>query len=103
PMLVGMYRHMRANPGQRIPMGTILEMVLPLIPVVFLLVLIAVALDIVLRDFMLPHIALDNASAGEALEAVWKHISAEKGTFFLYAVLRILLPLVAMIALFIAL
>ena len=103
PMLVGIYRHVHANPGQRIPMSAILEMVLPLIPVVFLLVLIAVAMDIVLRDFMLPHIALDNATSGEALEAVWNHISAEKGTFFLYAVLRILLPLVAVIALAIAL
>ncbi len=103
PMLVGIFRHLHANPGQRMPMGAILDLVLPLIPVLFLLVVIAIAIDIVLRDFMLPHIALDNATAGEALEAVWNHIAAEKGTFFLYAVLRILLPLVAVIALAIAL
>jgi hypothetical protein len=103
PMLVGIFRHLHANPGQRMPMDAILDLVLPLIPVLFLLVVIAIAIDIVLRDFMLPHIALDNATAGEALEAVWNHISAEKGTFFLYAVLRILLPLVALIALAIAL
>ena len=52
---------------------------------------------------MLPHYALENATAGQAWSAVWARISAAKGSFLGYAVLRVLLPIVAMIGLFIIL
>ena len=64
---------------------------------------LAIAVDLVLRDFMLPHFALENTSAGQAWAEVRTRIAAEKGSFFLYAVLRILLPLAAAIALFMVL
>jgi hypothetical protein len=67
------------------------------------LALLGIALDVVMRDFMLPHFALENASAGEAWGAVWDRVVAEKGAFVLYAVLRILLPFLAMIGIFILL
>lgn len=81
----------------------VFALVLPLLPVVLVLILLAIAVDMVLRDFMLPHVALEDASVAEAWYAVIEKIGAEKGGFFVYAVLRILLPLVAVIGLFIVL
>jgi hypothetical protein len=57
----------------------------------------------ILRDFMLPHIALEDASVGQAWAAVHARISREKGAFLLYAALRIFIPLAAMVALVIVL
>jgi hypothetical protein len=83
--------------------GVLLSLVLPLIPIVLFLVLAAVAADLILRDLILPHYALDNATAGQAWAAVWPRIRAEKGPFFVYALLRLILPIVAIMALFLAL
>jgi hypothetical protein len=83
--------------------GLLLSLVLPLIPIVFLVVLVGFALDVVLRDWMLPHYALENATAGEAWSQVLARISAEKRQFFVYVLLRLALPIVAMAALFIVL
>jgi hypothetical protein len=81
----------------------VVGLVLPLLPIMFLLIVSAVVLDIILRDWMLPHIALEDASAGEAWESVWARIKAEKGQFFVYAVLRVILPIIASIGIFIVL
>ena len=62
-----------------------------------------IALDVVMRDFMLPHFALEDASAGDAWGAVWDRIGQEKGAFVFYVVLRVLLPMIAMIGMFILL
>lgn len=78
--------------------GLLLSVVLPLIPVILLLIVLAVGADVVLRDFMLPHYALDNATAGEAWSRVWGRMVREKGSFFGYALLRVILPVLAMIA-----
>lgn len=85
------------------PVAGFLSLLLPLIPVILLIVLVAVCVDIILRDFMLPHIALEDASAGQAWTAVRVRIAREKGAFALYAVLRVLLPVVAMLAIFVIL
>jgi hypothetical protein len=83
--------------------GLLLSLVLPLIPIILLLILACLVADLILRDWMLPHFALDNASAGNAWRQVWAHIMAEKKQFFVYALLRVALPLVAMAGLFIVL
>lgn len=80
------------------PIAPFLALFLPLIPIILVMIVAAVAVDIVLRDFMLPHIALENASAGQAWAAVRARISAQKGSFLLYAVLRVFVPFAAMIA-----
>lgn len=103
PFAIAIYRRLHETGAHSLTPAEILAFILPMLPIVLLLVFVAIAVDIVLRDFMLPHIALDNATAGEALEAVWNRIVAEKGSFLLYSVLRILLPLLALIALGIAL
>jgi hypothetical protein len=90
-------------PGGHPDIGLLLSLALPLIPIILLLVLVAVLTDVVLRDLMLPHYALDDATAGEAWSLVWARIVAEKRQFLVYALLRLILPLVAIVGLFIVL
>jgi hypothetical protein len=103
PFISGIMRLIReTSPGGQPDMGLLL-LVLPLIPVVLLLALVGIQIDVVLRDWMLPHIALDDDTAGEAWEEVWDRIKAEKMQFSVYALLRLILPGIAMVALFIVL
>jgi len=103
PFLAGFWRLYReSQTGGHIDVGLALSLILPFIPIVLLLVLAAIFIDLILRDWMLPHYALENATAGQAWEAVWARILNEKGPFFLYAVLRIFLPIAAAVALFVA-
>lgn len=91
------------QPGGPPDWGLLFSLVLPLIPVIILLVLLGIAIDVVLRDLMLPHYALDDASAGEAWSQVWARITAEKRQFIAYALLRLILPTLATIALVVVL
>lgn len=101
PFLAGFWRVFHdMQPGGSPNIGMILALVLPLLPIIFLLIVIGFALDIILRDWMLPHFALEDASAGEAWSSVWARITAEKGQFFAYAILRLILPIIASIAVF---
>ena len=98
PFAVGFYRLIRSTqPGDAFNLAGFLSLLLPLIPVVVAVVLVAIALHVILNDLMLPHIALENASAGVAWRQVWIRITAEKGGFLLYAFLRVVLPIAAMI------
>ncbi|HEY1253975.1 MAG TPA: hypothetical protein VGF01_04260 [Terracidiphilus sp.] len=90
-------------PGGPPDMWLLLSLILPLIPVILLMVLMVFAADVILRDFVMPHYALDDATAGEAWEKVWEHIKTEKGQFAVYALLRLILPIAATIVLFIVL
>lgn len=83
--------------------GLMLALVLPLVPIVILLVVAGVLSDLILRDGMLPHVALDNATAGEAWRQVRARIRAEKRQFIVYAILRVILPSIAAIGTFIVL
>lgn len=104
PFVAGFVRLFHETPPGGPPdWGLLLSLVLPLIPVIILLALVGVALDVILRDWMLPHYALENATAGEAWEEVWDRITAEKRQFAVYALLRLILPVIAMIVLFIVL
>lgn len=104
PFVAGFWKLARDTPaGGHADMGSVLALALPLIPLIALVVLTAFSIDVTLRDLMLPHFALENATAGEAWSAAWSHIKAEKGSFFVYALLRLVLPIAAMIGLFIVL
>jgi hypothetical protein len=83
--------------------GLMVALLLPLIPIVLLLALAGFVADLILRDFMLPHFALEDATAGEAWSEAWARINAEKRQFFVYALLRVVLPTIAMVGLFIVL
>jgi hypothetical protein len=87
--------------GSHPDIGQLLALILPLIPIILLLVLAGFLLDIILRDFMLPHFALDDASAGQAWAATWTKIKREKGAFAVYALFRLILPIAAGIAIFV--
>lgn len=104
PFAAGFFRlYHQTQAGGHPDIGLILALVLPLIPIILLFALAGVAADLILRDFMLPHFALEDATAGEAWHAVRARIATEKGGFFVYALLRLILPIVAMIAIFIVL
>jgi hypothetical protein len=101
PFAAGFWRVFHdVQPGGHPNIPMLLGLMLPLLPIIFCLVVLGVALDIILRDWMLPHVALEDASAGEAWSSVWSRIKVEKGQFFVYAILRLILPIVAMIAIF---
>jgi len=104
PFVSGFMRlyHERQQTGS-LDVSLMLSLVLPLIPIFALFIIAGVVTDIVLRDWMLPHIALDDATAGEAWAAVWARVRAEKQQFLAYVLLRLVLPVLAMIALFILL
>lgn len=81
--------------GGPFPLGALLTVLLPCIAVIFVVVLAAISVRIILRDFMLPHIALENASAGQAWAAVRARIAGNLGAFLFYGLLRVVLPIVA--------
>jgi hypothetical protein len=104
PFISGFMRLFRESQhGGPFDFGLMLSLVLPLIPIILLLALAGVVVDLILRDCMLPHYALENATAGEAWSEVWDRITAEKRQFFVYALLRVVLPVIAMVALFLVL
>jgi hypothetical protein len=104
PFIAGFRRLIHAiQPGGQPDLASVLALVLPLIPVILLLVLVAFLLDVILRDWMLPHFALEDATAGEAWEAVWERIQEEPRQFLAYVLLRLVLPLIASFALFVVL
>jgi hypothetical protein len=104
PFVAGFWRlSQHTPPGGHPNIGALLALLLPLFPILFLLILVAVVADLIMRDFMLPHFALDNATSGHAWAAVWTRIRTEKAAFFVYALLRLILPLVAIFAIFLVL
>ena len=101
PFIAGFWRLFRdSSHGGQLNVGLLLSLVLPLIPVILVFVLGAFLADVVLRDWMLPHFAVDDASAGEAWARVWTAFKAEKKQFLVYALLRVVLPAIAAVALF---
>jgi len=104
PFVPGFMRFFKGlQAGGQPDVGLLLSLALPLIPIFLLIVLVAMLLDIVLRDWMLPHYALDNASAAEAWAAVWERVTVEKGSFFAYVLLRVIGPVIAFIGIFLIL
>ncbi|HEY1805769.1 MAG TPA: hypothetical protein VGG45_14945 [Terracidiphilus sp.] len=104
PFAAGFWRLFHeSQQGGHFDVGLMLAVVLPFIPIILLLVIAAVLSDLILRDCMMPHMALDNATAGEAWRQVRARIKAEKRQFLVYAILRVILPTVAAIATFIVL
>jgi len=98
PFAAGFWRLFQANQqGGHFEIGLFLALILPLIPIIILLVIAGMLGDMILRDWMLPHIALDNATAGEAWRQVRARITAEKRQFLVYAILRVILPMIAAI------
>jgi hypothetical protein len=101
PFAAGFWRTFhQIPPGGHPDIPALLIVALPLVPIILLLIMTAIVIDLILRDWMLPHFALENATAGEAWNSVWARIKAEKRQFFVYSLLRLILPALASIGLF---
>jgi hypothetical protein len=104
PFVAGFWRLFHNTPqGGHPDVGLLLGLVLPLIPIILLLALAGFVIAIMLRDWMMPHFALDDATTGEAWTRVWARIKAEKRQFIVYTLLRVVLPTIATIGVFILL
>lgn len=104
PFVAGFWRFFQGIHAEGGPNWALLiSLVLPLIPLLLAIAVVGFLIDVVLRDWMLPHYALEDASAGQAWHAVWAHIKNEKRQFFVYSVLRLIGPVVAAFVLFILL
>lgn len=104
PFAFGFYKiYLASQHGGQVDWVYCIALFLVLFVVVFLLALIFMAVNLTMRDFIFPHIALENASVGAAWRSVRAHIGAEKGSFLFYAFLRVVLPVLAMLALIIVL
>jgi len=99
PFLVAFFEVIKtATSGGQFEIGKFVLTLLPFIAVMIVLSLAAYLIDVVLHDFILPHMALEDSSFGGAWAAVRLRIGAEKGSFIFYFFLRAILPAVAMIA-----
>ncbi len=104
PFISGFWRiYQESRLEDQFPVAAFLALFLPLLPVLLLIFLTAISIDIVLRDFMLPHIALEDASAGQAWAAVRARIFREKADFLIYAVLRVIVPIGIMLVIVVVL
>ncbi len=103
PFCFGFYRiYASSKPDGQFDAGSFFLLLLPFIGIVICLCLAAVVVDAVLRDFILPHMAVADVSFRQAWELVKARIGAKKGSFALYIFLRLILPTLAVMALFIA-
>lgn len=73
------------------------------VPLALLLAIAAALVDVALGCFVLPRMALEDASIGDALSEVWRDIQDEPGQFIFFIVLRFLVTLAASIVGWIAL
>jgi MFS family permease len=104
PFVFGFYRvYLSSQSGGQFDLASFFLLLLPFIGVAFCLCLAAYVVDLVLHDFILPHMALENLSFHQSWAVVKTRIGAEKGSFTLYIFLRAILPIAACIALFIVL
>ncbi len=104
PFVSGFVRlYQRTQAGGHLDVGSLLSLVLPLIPIILLLMIAGVLADLILRDWILPQFALENVTAGEAWARVWASIRNETREFVVYVLLRLVLPTIALVAVFMVL
>jgi hypothetical protein len=93
-MGVNTVMNVRTSDG-KFDLGVFLLMFFPAIAFAAAIGMVFVLTHVVLHDFILPHVALENSTIREAWRAVRKRIRAERETFFSYFVLRVLFAIVA--------
>ena len=81
------------TPEGKLDPGVFLILFFPAAGFGLIVFLTALASEIVIHDFILPHMALEDLSFREALKVVWTRIKANKETFFSYFILRLLIPI----------
>lgn len=83
------------TPDGKLDPGVFFILFVPALGFAALVFLAALIAEVVLHDFILPHVALENLSFRESWAVVRARILADKETFFSYFILRLLLPLIA--------
>jgi hypothetical protein len=86
-------------PEGKLALGNFLILFLPSIAIVFVLLLAASAAQVVLNDFILPHMVIEGAPFSKAWADVRIRIAANRETFLSFFILRMAMPLVAGLAL----
>ena len=66
--------------------------------VVFALAVIAAAVFVLTKDFVVPQMALEGIGAFEGWRRLWPMMNAEKGDYVIYVVMKIVLAIVAAVA-----
>ena len=78
--------------------ASILLMIATLAPFIFAFIFFSIAFEIITHDFLMPHMALEGMTVGEAWRTARARYLAEKGVFWFYGFLRVVLTIVAGIA-----
>lgn len=83
------------TPDGKLDPGHFLVLFFPCIGIAFTIVLAACAAQIIMNDFILPHMAIEGVSFRKAWTVVRAHIAANRETFLSYFILRLGMPIVA--------
>ena len=87
------------TPEGKLDLGPFFFLFLPCFAIALFLLLAAFIAQVVLNDFVLPHMAIEGASFRKAWEAVRVRIAANKETFISFFILRLAMPLLAALVL----
>jgi hypothetical protein len=83
------------TPEGKLDPGNFLILFLPCIGIAFALLLAVCIAQILLNDFILPHMAIESVPFSKAWAEVRKRIKANKETFLSFFILRLAMPLIA--------
>ena len=83
------------TPEGKLDLGVFFFLSIPCLAIVLLLLAAVVAAHVVMHDFILPAMALENLSFRKAWRVARQRINANRETFFSYFILRLGLPLMA--------
>jgi len=83
------------TPEGKLDPGNFLILFFPCIGIAFALILAVCAAQVVLNDFILPHMAIEGAPFSRAWAEVRVRIAANRETFLSFFILRLAMPLIA--------
>lgn len=90
------------TPDGKLDPGVFFILFYPCIGLAFTVAMSAISAEVTLHDFILPHMAMEDATFREAWAAARSRIWVDRESFFSYFILRLLLPFVACFALLVA-
>ncbi len=83
------------TPDGKLDPGVFLILFFPTLGFAAFILILSILMQIVLNDFILPHMALESASLRQAWQSVRKAIRADRESFFSYFLLRVLILIIA--------
>jgi hypothetical protein len=100
PIGIAIYRNFRPVfnamfSGGELTLMDLLPLILTVLGLVFLLSLVGYLIETTMTSFVLPRMALEDASISDALSDVWGDVQAEIGAFALFVLFRALLSILA--------